>query len=98
MRPQLNFNHYDERYKVDRTSCNGTYLVQNRIPICPVKSSNNGRGSLFYWGPNHALIVVISRQLNNSFQMLVKESPDWTSFKFPRVTLILIKFLVLKIE
>ena len=69
---------------MDRTSCNGAYLVQNRIPICPVNRSINGRGSLFYWGPNHASIVIITRNLNNT-QMLIKESKDGSSFKFPRV-------------
>lgn len=85
LRPQLNFNKFDERYKVDRTSCNGVYMVENCIPVCPVNYSSTGRGSLLYWGPNHALILILtSKKESNHHQILIKEI-DATSFKLPRV-------------
>ena len=85
LRPQLNYNGYDERYQVDRASCNGIYQVVNRVPICPINNLTKGRNFL-YWGPNHALIIILTTMQNNRLQVLVKKSSDSSSFKFPRVT------------
>jgi hypothetical protein len=71
---------------VDRTSCNGIYLIEDRIPICPInRNLINGRTSLYYWGPNHALIIILTCIKDDCIKILIKESIDSTSFKFPRV-------------
>jgi len=84
LRPQLNYNGYDERYQVDRASCNGIYEVLNRVPICPINNLARGR-NFFYWGPNHALIIILTTKQHNCVQVLIKESSNSSSFKFPRV-------------
>lgn len=64
VRPELDFNNVDEAYKVDRCSCLGKYNIVNGLPINPIgRTGIIGRGSLNYWGPNHAVEAIITRLL-----------------------------------
>ena len=73
MRFKLKFNEYDNVFDVERTSCMGPYQVENGLPINPKnKSGNIGRGSLRFWGPNHAilaLLVKFKKTPNGSFML-----------------------------
>ena len=52
----------DEVYKVDRRSCLGNYKIIHGLPINPIgRTGITGRGSLNFWGPNHAIEAIITR-------------------------------------
>ena len=62
MRPFINFNSYDRANDVDRTSCLGDYAVYNGLPFNPKgRTGLEGRGSLFFWGPNQAIELIFTR-------------------------------------
>ncbi len=49
----------------------GAYKVENGLPLNPkIIKGKQGRGSLRYWGPNHAILAVFVRF--KKIQVLVK--------------------------
>lgn len=70
-RPFLNFNSFDYVNEVDRTSCLGDYSLVNGLPKNPKgRTGIEGRGEFLFWGPNHAIEVILTRfkrDANNEF-------------------------------
>lgn len=61
-RPFINFNSFDDINGLDRRSCLGEYTVQDFIPLNPLgRTGIIGRGTLFYWGPNHIYEIAFTR-------------------------------------
>lgn len=61
-RPFLNFNSFDYVNEVDRISCLGDYLLVNGLPKNPKgRTGIEGRGDFLFWGPNHAIEVILTR-------------------------------------
>jgi len=61
-RPQLAFNDYDKIFEVDRRSHEGSYLVEEGVPINPQgRTGLRGRGCLGRWGPNAAGEAIVTR-------------------------------------
>jgi hypothetical protein len=87
-RPIFKFNQYDDAYEVDRTSCMGEYKIVDGLPICPIgRRYLIGRGDLFYWGPNHAIQVVLTKStIKSSLLVLIKRINDF-NYKLPHVRL-----------
>ena len=84
------FCSYDNKNKVDRRSYLGEYKVDNKIPKNPKgRTGIIGRGSLKFWGPNHAILALISRIRKDTktnreiIEILVmKDEDEW---KIPEV-------------
>ena len=61
-RPQLTFNDYDQVFEVDRRSHEGSYLVDEGVPVNPQgRTGLRGRGCLGRWGPNAAGDAIVTR-------------------------------------
>ena len=59
--PQMEFNIVDEVHKIDRSSLE-KYDVVKGLPVNPNgRTGITGRGSLNFWGPNHAVEAIITR-------------------------------------
>ena len=62
--PKIEFNIVDKLHKVDRSSFFDKYDVVNGLPVNPCgRTGITGRGSLNFWGPNHAVEAIITRLL-----------------------------------
>jgi nicotinamidase-related amidase len=74
------FNQLDTNFRppIDRRSHTGKYDTPGGIPQCPAgRTGLSGRGSLRRWGPNHEVLVIVSRfQLDhNGKQVAVNGKP-----------------------
>ena len=57
----MNFNEYDEKFKVNRRSCQ-QYEVLNGVPQCPLgRTGIYGRGNLYFYGPNYCILAIFKR-------------------------------------
>jgi len=77
------------------------YQVHDDVPINPVcRTGIAGRGDLPFWGPNHCVVVVLLRNINDPDVVLMKHHGD--AFVLPKVEfeklifLLLSKCLILK--
>ena len=62
VRTEIDFNQLDNQYDVDRRSCLGKYAIHDGIPLNPLgRTGLKGRGSLIFWGPNHAIEAIFTR-------------------------------------
>ena len=67
LRTKLAFNEYDTGYDVDRRSCMGPYQIEHGLPLNPKRRNGQiGRGILCFWGPNHAIVAVVTKFKKNS--------------------------------
>lgn len=58
----FNFNCFDEKHKIDRTSHMGRYRVVDGLPRNPAgRTGLTGRGLLGRYGPNHAADPIVTR-------------------------------------
>ncbi|XP_032628358.1 transient receptor potential cation channel subfamily M member 2 isoform X3 [Chelonoidis abingdonii] len=83
---KINYNAMDGL--INRQSFHGTYAIQNRLPLNPMgRTGLRGRGSLRFFGPNHALHPIVTcwrrnmdgsiyrKSLKKMLEVLVVKSP-----------------------
>lgn len=55
------------------------YSIEEGLPLFPYgRTGVKGRNTFFYWGPNHALQIMLTRRLsaNSVIEVLIAKSKD----------------------
>ena len=90
---KIEYNKFDKLNDIDRKSCLGEYQAINGLPMNPRGCRGvQGKGSLLFLGPNHALEVIITRfKYNNDLKMsklefiMITSESDCQNWYFPWV-------------
>jgi hypothetical protein len=85
-RPSLQYNKYDNKYQIDRTSV-VSYPIEEGLPLFPYgRTGVRGRNIFFYWGPNKAVQIMLTRSnADSDFEVLVVKNKDNTKLSLPYV-------------